>query len=472
VHSGSEISALEARPSPAASAVIILTGLALALTVTRWPLLQALVAVLTLLVVTLLFLRPEWSLALFFSSGLIKEWLLLNVPLFARYDFTVAIFLLSATSLFFFLLRRGYLFEFKTHPSMLPLFLFTALLLFSITYTPSFKYGSAKAFSFLLFNWALFIFPILLVREEATAKRIMVILGTLAISATVYTLFSLVKSLFSGSIIFSYRASFLGINPISFANWIGAISLLLITYLPSIGKRWHRRAVILALGVLLLALLAANSRGPMFSFIITLLLLLTLRARKIPGRKLMQWVALGLLFVVIALLVLPEQVTSRYTDVITQEEGTRNYTFFTVNTRLFAWNAALDMATARISSILMGVGSGGFSQVVYGQDVRLYPHNIFIEVFCELGIAGVVVLLWYLASILGDVLQTLRRKMTERMRTLFMAFCMAALFNFVNAQFSGDLNDNRRLWFFLGMVIALMQVIRSSSVEADHGSIR
>ncbi|HOC25356.1 MAG TPA: hypothetical protein PKJ13_08595, partial [bacterium] len=146
MRSGSEISALEARPSPAASAIIALTGLALALTVTRWPLLQALVAVFTLLVVTLLFLRPEWSLVLFFSSGLIKEWLLLNVPLFARFDFTVAIFLLSATSLFFFLLRRGYLFEFKIHPSMLPLFLFTALLIFSITYTPSFKYGSAKAF--------------------------------------------------------------------------------------------------------------------------------------------------------------------------------------------------------------------------------------------------------------------------------------------------------------------------------------
>jgi len=468
VRSGSEISALEARPSPAASAIIALTGLALALTVTRWPLLQALVAVFTLLVVTLLFLRPEWSLVLFFSSGLIKEWLLLNVPLFARFDFTVAIFLLSATSLFFFLLRRGYLFEFKIHPSMLPLFLFTALLIFSITYTPSFKYGSAKAFSFLLFNWALFIFPVLLIRTERSAIRIITILAALAFSVTTFTVVSLVRALFSGSIIYSYRASFLGINPISFANWVGAVAIILITYLANIEKRALRKMTIATIGLLILTLFAANSRGPMTSFLLSFVLYGVVRFRHTSKRRLLQLTALLLLFVIVALMVLPEQMTSRYTDLLTQEEGSKNYTFFTINTRLFAWKAALEMGTANLFTFLFGVGTGGFSQTIYRQDIRWYPHNIFLEVFCELGLVGLLLLIWFLGVIVQEIRTTLKTSLNDRSRTLYYAFCMAAFFNLVNAQFSGDLNDNRRLWFFLGMVLALKQVFLNwELVKAD-----
>ncbi len=453
-----------------ASAVIVGAGLALSLAACQFSFIKAVFLLVALLGVALLFLKPDWSLVLFFSSGLIKEWLVLNVPFFAQFDFTIAIFLLSATSLFFFLLRKGYLFEFKPHPSMLPLFLFTAMMLFSIAYTPSFKYGSAKAFSFLLFNWSLFLFPVFLVRKEHSAGRIIAILGILAFITTAYTMFSLVQSIFTGSIIYSYRASFLGVNPISFANWVGAISILLITYLPNIERKALRNYAIVAIGVLIMALLAANSRGPMISFILSLGIFLAMRFRKTPRRKLVQWILVGILFVIVALIVLPEQLTSRYTDVITQEEGTKNYTFFTVNTRLFAWKAALEMSTANIITVIFGVGNGGFSQSIYRQDIRWYPHNIFLEVFCELGLIGLTLLLWHLARIFADARQLLRKRISDRSRTLFFAFFMAAVFNFINAQFSGDLNDNRRFWFFLGMVVALIQILQNSPSVQDNGN--
>jgi len=87
-----------------------------------------------------------------------------------------------------------------------------------------------------------------------------------------------------------------------------------------------------------------------------------------------------------------------------------------------------------------------------------------------LGLAGLGLLVWHLSSIWGDIRRFLRKNLTDRSRTLFYAFCMAAFFNFVNAQFSGDLNDNRRLWFFLGMVVALMQVIKDRIPVKDNGS--
>ncbi len=450
--------------------VIAGTGILLAVAAFQLSLAKMVYLLIALAGVAFLFANPDWTLALFFSSALIKEWLLLNIPFFAQFDFTLLIFLLNATALFFFLVRKGYLFEFKLHSSMLPLILFTALMIFSITYTPSFKYGSAKAFSFFLFNWALFLSPLLLIRNERSASRMITILVLLATVTTAYTLVTLLQSLFSGSIIYSYRASFLGVNPISFANWIGAIAILLFAYLPNIGKRWHRYGAFAALGLLILALFAANSRGPMISFILSLVLYGAIRFRKTSKRKLVQLALVVLLFVVIALIILPEQLTSRYTDLISQEEGSQNYAYFTINTRLFGWKAALEMATAHIYSVFFGVGNGGFSQVIYRQDIRWYPHNIFLEVFCELGLAGLGLLVWHLSSIWGDIRRFLRKNLTDRSRTLFYAFCMAAFFNFVNAQFSGDLNDNRRLWFFLGMVVALMQVIKDRIPVKDNGS--
>jgi O-antigen ligase len=450
--------------------VIAGTGILLGVAVFQLPLTKALFLLIALAGVALLFANPDWALALFFSSALIKEWLLLNVPFFAQFDFTILIFLISAVALFFFLVRKGYLFEISLHSSMLPLFLFTAFMLFSITYTPSFKYGSAKAFSFLLFNWALFLFPIWLVRKERSASRIITILAVLASVTTAYTLITLMQSLFSGSIIYSYRASFLGVNPISFANWVGAIAILLITYLPNITKRWHRHAAFAAIGLLILALFAANSRGPMISFILSFLLYGAIRFRKTSRRKLLQLALVVLLFVVLALILLPEQLTSRYTDLISKEEGSQNYTYFTINTRLFGWKAALEMGTANFFTVLFGIGNGGFSQAIYRQDIRWYPHNIFIEVFCELGLIGLGLLLWHLGSIWGDIRLFLRKNIPDHSRTLFHSFCMAAFFNFVNAQFSGDLNDNRRFWFFLGMVVALMQAIQDRVPVNDDGS--
>ena len=452
------------------SAAIGIAGILLAVAACQFSAAKVLFLFIALAGVAVLLWYPEWALVLFFSSALIKEWLVLNVPLFAQFDFTLAIFLLSATSLFLFLLRKGYLFEFPLHRSMLPLFLFTGWMFFSVIYTPSFQYGSAKAFSFLLFNWALFFFPILLVRTEQNAIRLIAVFALLAFFVTTFTLVSLVQSLFSGSIIYSYRASFLGINPISFANWVGAVAIILITYLPQIEKRALRRGVVITIGLLIMALFVANSRGPLISFLASFAWYAMMRFRRTSKRKVIRLVLLLLLFVIIVLIVLPEQLTSRYTDLLSQEEGNKNYTLFTINTRIFGWKAALEMGTANLFTMMFGVGNGGFSQTIYRQDIRWYPHNMFLEVFCELGLLGLLLLIWHLAAIGREIRLVLRQKLDDRSHSLFFAFTLAAFFNFVNAQFSGDLNDNRRFWFFLGMVLALRQVFHSRGLVKANGS--
>ncbi|MBN2354703.1 O-antigen ligase family protein [candidate division KSB1 bacterium] len=415
----------------------------------------------------LILLNPEYGLLFSFSSAIFKEWLYLNVPFFAQFDFTLAIFLLTMVSVFYYLIKNNYLFDIRLPASALPLLLFSAFMIFSVIYSLSFKYGSYKSFSFLFFNWALFLFPILVIRDQASAIKLFKGLIVVAILVALFTIVSLIKSVLSKSIIFTYRSSFLEVNPISYANWIGAIAIMFLVMIPLVKKKIRRIFCYMGLLALVATIFAANSRGPMVSFVVVLTILMAIRYRGKPKRNLLIWSAVGVVVVILLLLVLPEQVTSRYTDVFTQEERSKNLTFFTVNTRLYNWQAAWNMATDSIIHFLFGVGSGGFSQMIYRQDIRWYPHNIFLEVFCELGLIGTVLLLWHFAGVAATGLKAYKITMPEKTKAIFLAVILAAIFNFIGAQFSGDLNDNRRLWFFLGLVIALSNLTIDKQATAD-----
>ncbi len=415
-----------------------------------------------------LFIRPELALVLAFSSAIFKEWLSLNVPFFSQFDFTIAVFLLAMISTFFYLLRKNWLFSIDLPPSALPLLLFTGYMIFSVSYSLSVQYGTFKSFSFLFFNWALFFFPILIVRDENSAIKIAKILIAIAIPVAIYTLYSLIKSILAGSIIFTYRSSFLGVNPISYANWIGAAAICLMVMIPLMRRREWRILGYLGLLLLLVTMFAANSRGPMMSFIVAFLILMSIRYHGKSKRNLVILGIIVIIFVVIIFSVLPEQVTSRYTDILSGEKTSKNLTFFTVYTRLYSWKAAWELATDRWFHILFGVGCGGYSQTVFRQDIRWYPHNIFLEVFSELGLLGLFLLTWHFASVFSTGINTYRSTLPERTKAIIIAFLLCALFNFIGAQFSGDLNDNRRLWFFLGLVVACANFIRKQKQESSH----
>jgi O-antigen ligase len=47
------------------------------------------------------------------------------------------------------------------------------------------------------------------------------------------------------------------------------------------------------------------------------------------------------------------------------------------------------------SNFMLGSGIGSFGILYAGEDVRLYPHNIILETWFELGAAGVIILLLF-----------------------------------------------------------------------------
>lgn len=410
---------------------------------------------------------PELGLVLSFSSGIFKEWLSLNVPIFAQFDFTIAIFGLTFISLLLSHFKKGTLFDISADRSFLPLILFSAFMVFSILYTPSFKYGSFKAFSFLFFNWSMFLFPTWIIHEEKYGWRTIYLLIALAVAVSLYTFVNLIQGLLTHTLLFSYRASFLEVNPISFAGWVGVTNILLISIMPKIQQRRWRIFATLSIIIMTIAILVTNSRGPLASFILTILLILLIKFKKIPKHKIFLLITtLGLLIVIIINL-MPPQLTSRYTEVIEQEQSSQSVAFYTVNTRLTFWLTSLRTATDSLKNLFFGVGSGGFSNALYGLDIRFYPHNIFMEVLCEFGLVGIILLVWHLIVIFKKSIRTYVSRLSYEQKTLIFAFLMAAIFYLVAAQFSGDLNDNRRLWFFLGTLVACISLPKKGVGESN-----
>lgn len=82
-----------------------------------------------------------------------------------------------------------------------------------------------------------------------------------------------------------------------------------------------------------------------------------------------------------------------------------------------------------------GVGIGSYNLLISGVDELYYPHNIFVETFVEIGVAGLLILL------------ILVYFMFVKKRTDIM-FIMC-LFYFLNAQLSGDISGNNMFFIFL-----------------------
>ena len=93
----------------------------------------------------------------------------------------------------------------------------------------------------------------------------------------------------------------------------------------------------------------------------------------------------------------------------------------------------------------LGIGVGGFERFA-PLDLR-YPHNLFLEVGCELGWIPLLSLLATLALSLSALVKVLKNEYSWPM--LFLGILVIT--TLLNSMVSGDLNDNRN--FFAALLL-------------------
>jgi O-antigen ligase len=228
-------------------------------------------------------------------------------------------------------------------------------------------------------------------------------------------------------------------------NTIGTSRLLclaaLILLVGALGRsRWRLPAAALAAGFVAVAA-AVGSRGPILSFGLALAVTLAAWVLRVP-RKVAPVLAIAAVSVaVVPFVSLPAESSQRLS------EATRDpVAAFRQDDRYYLFQEAFRIIDRHP---IRGGGAGAFSAV---DPTAKWPHNFFIEVWAELGLAA---LLAVAAAVVGVLVGLFRlaSRLPEHAREQELVYILLAafVFNLLAVQVSGNINDNRDFWGMLAI---------------------
>jgi hypothetical protein len=293
--------------------------------------------------------------------------------------------------------------------------------------------------------------PFYLLREREQRSVFLVALVAIAtVVALVTVAFPATASESSVSVVFE------GANTIGTARISGTGALILAVFALAANMRLTHRLGLMALAAGLAGLmLSSGSRGPFLGIAAGLAVVLAFSPRFAKYRiQAIAATAVAFLATLAWSFSRSAGGAGRVFGFLSGEQNTSSLM------REQFWGAAVE-------SILrnpFGVGIGNFSslpgQARYATERgRLYPHNLMLEIFVEIGvIAGIAFIIYVLAS-------GLKLAITSVEPTLVVLTALFA-FSFVNAMVSGDINDNRLLWICLS-VPWVLGVSRKDAIAAN-----
>jgi O-antigen ligase len=222
-------------------------------------------------------------------------------------------------------------------------------------------------------------------------------------------------------------------------------------------RAWTRMAAVAVLPLLVVALLASGSRGPIVALVVGVLALVALTATDGRARRRLLVVGGGLLgaAVVVPLVVPGSTIGRSLSTLVGGSSGLSS------NGRSQLWSQAF---TAFAQHPLLGIGTGGFGAL---NPAEPYPHNILLEVAVELGVIGALLILGIVLSAavrLGAVWRTTRGRDRLDAAVLITLFVTAL----VNALFSGAIQDNREIWVWGGLGLGMSARLAATRLRAPR----
>ncbi len=232
------------------------------------------------------------------------------------------------------------------------------------------------------------------------------------------------------------------------SNTIGlghiACGLILILWFGALPRLPFPKRVLIypLLAVPALSLIGSGSRGAALA--LGALILLSLFFHRALVADLACLAALGIAAIPFANI---PQASFEYLGTLVNSQSVNALLFFRAELLSYGWKLLQQHP-------LLGVGIQGFRY--YSPNAGLYnwPHNIFLEVCCELGLpAGIMVV-----ALFGSAIREAWRQLRERTAPhLALSQVVAALLavGIVNATNTGDINSDRSTWLFLSLVFVM-----------------
>ena len=409
--------------------------------------------------------NPAIALMILSLTAIIKGYLINYFPVIEIIDITVIATLIIWLGLVKILLEGNWKLP-SEQKSIVYLFLIFGLFLgISYIYTASPDYGFRKILRFNTFAVTMFISPLLIIKSPADSKRLLSYFYFLLVIIIGFMLLQFVYFLKWGdfAIVLAYwnRISIPGANPIQVSRYlaIGAAMMIALLIRNKPSQSLHYFAI-------LLSIILSGSRGPLVSIIIGSIVYAILYERKHSSR-IFGYGILAIGTIITLLLLLPESLTQRFFDisqgsVIMTQQGVRRIS--TIATRFEFWSMSLQAWFSSITSFFIGLGAGSFSSLFIWRDWRWYPHNLIFEIIAELGLIGLVIGVLFIIKSYQIINKGIQRGSFTDHSALWVA---GTVVMFIAAQFSGDINDNRILWMFIGISIASTHVDNLYGLGAD-----
>ena len=421
------------------------------------------------IILWLLINNPAIALMILSLTAIIKGYLINYFPVVEVVDITVIATLIIWLGLVKILLQGNW--KLPSEPkSIVYLFLIFGLFLgISYIYTASPDYGFRKILRFNTFAVTMFITPLLIIKSPADSKRLLSYFYFLLVIIIGIMLLQFVYFLKWGdfAIVLAYwnRISIPGANPIQVSRYlaIGAAMMIALLIRNKPSQSLHYFSILF---MILLSIILSGSRGPLVSIIIGSIVYAILYERKHSSR-IFGYGILAIGTIITLLILLPESLTQRFFDisqgsVIMTQQGVRRIS--TIATRFEFWSMSLQAWFSSITSFFIGLGAGGFSSLFIWRDWRWYPHNLIFEIIAELGMVGLVIGVLFIIKSYQIINKGIQRGSFTDHSALWVA---GTVVMFIAAQFSGDINDNRILWMFIGISIASTHVDNLYGLGAD-----
>jgi O-antigen ligase len=206
------------------------------------------------------------------------------------------------------------------------------------------------------------------------------------------------------------------------------------------GSRWRVPATIGAAGFIAIAA-AVGSRGPILSLAVALVVTVTAWLLRAPRKAapVLAVAALGL--AIVPFVSLPatssERLSSAARDPVAAYRRDDRY------------GLAKEAVKLIDAHPIRGAGAGAFSAV---DPLVKWPHNLFLELWSELGLVAVITVAGAIAVVLLGLFRTAWR-LPEHAPEQQLAYVMLAVFvfNAVTVQVTGDINQNRVFWGILAI---------------------
>jgi O-antigen ligase len=320
-----------------------------------------------------------------------------------------------------------------------------SMILLGLIYTPSKIQSFDKALRFTFITGWAFFGAIFIIRDIDSLRLFLSALITVAIVMSIDAALSN-YNFKTGQFITAFGSNYIALARISGVALLAVISIMLID-----AKGKINRTALLAVCLLLLwSLMSAGARGPVIAFGLSMVVFLLWGIWVIPEIKIERF---GLkLFIAMAIIsslffiffnrLGMNVIVSRFLTLVQEQGGG--------SSALQRWDYYQHAVKLIKIFPLFGQGTGSFGLSYLGEDIRVYPHNILLELWAENGIISVVFFLIMIAVTFGKTivkLLTIKGREREISKSLLTLGC----FMFFNSMFSGDINDNRILFTFLAL---------------------